>query len=63
MVRTREAPLAEQRKQAVEAICRTRAPLPEWDLLESEIAETHELLDHLALGGGLAVKLPGRLFI
>ena len=40
-VRDRFTPLAEQRKRAVEAICRIRVPLPEWDVLESEIAEAH----------------------
>lgn len=40
-VRDRFTPLAEQRKRAVEAICRISISLPEWDVLEAEIAEAH----------------------
>lgn len=40
-VRDRFTPLAEQRKRAVEAICRISIPLPPWDVLEAEIAEAH----------------------
>lgn len=40
-VRDRFTPLAEQRKRAVEAICRISIPLPEWEVLEAEIAEAH----------------------
>jgi predicted DNA-binding ribbon-helix-helix protein len=38
-VRDRFTPLTEQRKRAFETICRIRVPLPEWMVLESEIAE------------------------
>ena len=40
-VRDRFTPLAEQRKRAFEAICRISIPLPEWEVLETEIAEAH----------------------
>ncbi|HKI01951.1 MAG TPA: CopG family transcriptional regulator [Thermoanaerobaculia bacterium] len=40
-VRDRFTPSAEQRRRAVEAICRINIPLPEWDVLEAEIADTH----------------------
>ena len=40
-VRDRFTPLTEQRRRAVEAICRIRIPLPKWDVLEDEIAEAH----------------------
>jgi hypothetical protein len=40
-VRDRYTPLTEQRKRAVEAICRLSIPLPDWDALEKEIAEAH----------------------
>jgi len=49
MARTREAQvlLEDEKSERLEAICQLSIPLPDWDVLEKEIAEAHgsDLLD------------------